>query len=136
MLDLAIHYGEGQIPLKDVAERQQISEKYLWNLIGPLKTAHLIKSVRGSSGGFSIARRPEEINLKDIVSVLEGSLCLVDCVDDPDVCERADNCVTREIWGEISASIQEKLCSLTLRDMVEKRLKRNTKVKLAADSIN
>ena len=119
MLDLALHYGEGPIPLKDIAKRQQISEKYLWNLIGPLRTAGLMNSVRGSQGGYVIAKPPAQINLKDIVHAVEGPLCLVDCVGDPSLCERAKICVTWDIWGDISHRLQQTLESITLKDMVE-----------------
>ena len=120
MLDLALHYGEGPVPLKDVAKRQQISEKYLWNFIGPLKTAGLINSVRGSRGGYTLAKPPAEINLKEVVHTIEGSLCLVDCVDDPSVCERFRTCVTRDIWVEASDKLRNVLEAVTLRDMIKR----------------
>ena len=122
MLDLAIHYGEGPVPLKDIAKRQRISEKYLWNLIGPLKTAGLVSSSRGAHGGYTLAKPPAEINLKDVVHTIEVSLCLVDCVDDPSVCERFRNCVTRDIWGEASDKLRDVLESVTLKDMVRRQL--------------
>lgn len=121
MLDLALHHGESPIPLKDVAERHQISEKYLWNLIGPLKTAGLINAVRGSYGGYSIARPPAEVNLKDIICAVEGPLCLVECVRDPSICERAQTCVTRDIWCEVSGKILQVLEAITLQDMIDKQ---------------
>ena len=89
MLDLALHYGEGPIFLKDIAERQGISEKYLWQLINPLKTTGLINSQRGAHGGYVLGKAPERISLKEILQILEGSLCLVDCVDNPSFCERS-----------------------------------------------
>ncbi|MBC8227953.1 Rrf2 family transcriptional regulator, partial [bacterium] len=73
MIDLAIHYGEGNV-LKDIAERQEISEKYLWNLTVPLRIAGLINSTRGPRGGYTLAKHPSEITLKDVVHVLEGPL--------------------------------------------------------------
>ncbi len=120
MLDLALHYGQGPVTLKDVAERQGISEKYLWNLIGPLRTAGLMKSFRGSGGGYAITKPPSDINLKDIVSALEGPLCLVDCVDNPSVCERSRICVTRDVWHEVTDKLRQTLESITLKDMVER----------------
>jgi Rrf2 family protein len=119
MLDLALHYGEGPVPLKDIAQRQEISEKYLWNLMGPLKNIGLIRSTRGSSGGFVLTKPPSEINMKEIVRALEGSLCLVECVDDPSTCDRADFCITRDIWSAMSDSVMQTLESWTLKDMIE-----------------
>jgi Rrf2 family cysteine metabolism transcriptional repressor len=73
MLELALHYGEGPILLKDIAERQGISEKYLWQLINPLKTTGLVNSLRGAHGGYVLAKAPEAISLKAILQILEGS---------------------------------------------------------------
>jgi Rrf2 family transcriptional regulator, cysteine metabolism repressor len=120
MLELALHFGEGPVMLKDIAERQAISEKYLWHLINPLKSIGLIKSIRGPHGGYVLAKDPAEINLRDILRILEGSLCLVDCVDDPASCDRSDTCVTRDIWSETSKNISQTLESVTLGKMVEK----------------
>lgn len=121
MFDLALHYGNGPIYLKDIAERQGVSAKYLWQLINPLKSSGLIQSTRGAHGGYVLGREPEHISLKEILQVLEGSLCLVDCVDSPSLCERASSCVSREIWGEASKGMQQMLESTTLATMVSKQ---------------
>jgi len=120
MLELAMHNGKGFIPLNDIAQRQEISWKYLWNLIGPLKTAGLIYSSRGSHGGYALAKPIEQITMKDIVNAVEGSLCLVDCVENPLLCKRSKYCVTREVWSEMSGKIQQVLASITLKDMVHR----------------
>jgi len=125
MLDLALHYGEGPVLLKDIAGRQGISEKYLWQLINPLKTVGLIGSTRGAHGGYVLARPPEEISLKEIVRVLEGSLCLVDCVENPAVCDRFQTCTSRDIWSEASNQISQILESMTLDKMVVKQRTKN-----------
>lgn len=124
MLELAIHYGEGPISLKDIAQRQEISEKYLWNVMGPLKTIGLVRATRGSFGGFVLAKAPSEINMRQIVSALEGSLCLVQCVEDSSVCDRVPICVTRDIWGRLSDILLRELESITLEDMVESSLEK------------
>ena len=121
MLDLALHYGEGPILLKDIAERQEISEKYLWQLINPLKTTGLVNSLRGAHGGYVLGKSPEAISIKAILQVLEGSLCLVDCVDNPSLCERAPSCISRDIWGEASKNMQQTLEDTTLAAMVERQ---------------
>lgn len=121
MLELAAHYGEGILLLKNIAEHQQISEKYLWQMINPLKAAGLITSVRGAKGGYTLAKPPSAITMKDIMSVLEGSLCLVDCVDNPAACERSPSCVSRDLWGEASRIFTSKLEAVTLADMLERQ---------------
>ncbi len=121
MFDLALHYGSGPIYLKDIAERQGVSAKYLWQLINPLKSTGLINSTRGAHGGYVLGKEPERISLKEILQVLEGSLCLVDCVDSPSLCERAPSCISREIWGEASKGMQQMLENTTLATMVLKQ---------------
>ena len=118
MLDLALHYGEGPSFLREISVRQEVSEKYLWQLISPLKEAGLIGSQRGVHGGYVLGREPERISVKEILLILEGPLSLVDCVDDPSLCERSASCVSREIWGEISESMQQRLEEKTLAAMV------------------
>jgi len=125
MLDLALHYGEGPVLLKDISKRQGISEKYLWQLINPLKTMGLISSTRGSHGGYALARPPAEISLKEVVRVLEGSLCLVDCVENPAVCERSQTCTSRDVWSEASNQLSQILESMTLDKMVAKQKSKN-----------
>ena len=85
MLDIAQHYHEGLVLVKDVAARQQISERYLEQLCLTLKTAGLVKSTRGSRGGFTLTRSPDKIKLIDIIRVCEGPLALVDCINDATV---------------------------------------------------
>jgi Rrf2 family protein len=121
MLELALHYGEGPIMLKDIAERQGISEKYLWQLINPLKTTGLVNSLRGSRGGYVLGKAPEAISLKAILQILEGPLCLVDCVDNPELCKRSPSCISRDIWGEASKNMQQTLQDTTLAAMVERQ---------------
>ena len=121
MLELALHYGEGPVLLRDIAERQGISEKYLWQLINPLKITGLINSRRGVHGGYVLGKAPEAISLKAILRILEGSLCLVDCVDDPALCDRSPSCISRDIWGEASKSMQQTLEDTTLAAMVERQ---------------
>jgi Rrf2 family protein len=121
MLDLALHYGEGPILLKDIAQRQEISEKYLWQLINPLKTTGLVNSLRGAHGGYVLGKSPEAISIKVILQVLEGPLCLVDCVDNPAICGRSLSCISRDIWGEASKNMQQTLEDTTLAAMVERQ---------------
>lgn len=120
-MELALHYGEGPILLKDIAKRQQISERYLEHLILSLKVAGLVKSMRGARGGFSLAKPPSQIRLSEIIQIVEGSIAIVECVDDPNLCSRADLCVTRDIWAEMKKAINGVLESTTLQDLVERQ---------------
>ncbi len=121
MFDLAAHYGEGPIYLKDIAQRQGISEKYLWHLVTPLKSAGLITTVRGAKGGYYLSRSPKDINLMDVVRTLEGPICFVDCVENSSLCNRADGCISREVWGEVSRKIGEILSGITLENLMERQ---------------
>jgi Rrf2 family protein len=117
LLELALHNKEGQIFLKDIAREEQISEKYLSLIIIPLKAAGLVKSMRGAKGGYALAKPPSEITLKEVVDILEGDTCLVDCVKDPASCPRADTCASRDLWSIISSRISQTLGSFTMADL-------------------
>jgi len=132
MLDLALNYDRGPVPLHDVSERQGISEKYLWQLINPLKNAGLVRSTRGAHGGYVLAKPARQISLKDIMEVLEGSMCLVDCTINPAMCKRSTACVSREVWREVSLKMLKVLESFTLDQMVDKQ---NKKLKVLNYSI-
>lgn len=120
MVDLAVKHGKGPILLRDVSRDQEISEKYLSQIIIPLKTAGLVKSFRGAHGGYTLARAPGTTNLFEIVSALEGDLGLVDCVTAPSSCNRTDICVTQAVWCQVSRAIADTLAGITLADLVEK----------------
>lgn len=124
MLELASRYGEGPVELKEIAKKQDISIKYLEQVVIPLRTAGLIKSVRGAKGGYALAKPPSEINLSDVVVTLEGPLFLVDCVEDSNVCKRSSSCVTRDIWMEVSQSLHQILHSITLEAMVRRKIEK------------
>jgi len=129
ILDLAMNFGKEPILLKDIARREEISERYLEHIVLSLKAAGLVKSVRGSHGGFMLAKPPQGIKVSEIINALEGSLCLVECVDDPTTCSRIDNCVTREIWQDLKKSMEAVLESRNLQDLVDKKMtkKQNNK---------
>ncbi len=120
MLDLALSEQTGPIASHTIAQRQDISERYLEQLLIPLKQAGLVKSIRGSQGGYVLGRAPKDISVGDIIRVLEGPLAPVDCVNElnPEECKRADLCVTRLIWTKVRDSIAVILDSYTLEDLV------------------
>lgn len=121
MLDLAVHNTEGQVVLKSIAERQGISENYLEQLFAVLKKQKLVKSIRGSQGGYTLAESPENISIGSILRAMEGSLAPVDCVaeDNAVECDRLDCCVTRGIWLKIRDSINAVIDSTSLQDLVD-----------------
>src|SRR4030042_3814604 len=121
MLELASHYGEGPIELKEIAKKENICPKYLEQVINPLRAAGLVKSIRGSKGGYSLAKPPSEICLYDVVETLEGPLHLVECLHDSKVCQKIPSCVTRDIWKEISEEISKIFYSVSLEDMVNRK---------------
>ncbi|MGZ3557946.1 MAG: RrF2 family transcriptional regulator [Thermodesulfobacteriota bacterium] len=121
MLVLASHYGEGPIELKEIAKKESISLKYLEQVINPLRAGGLVKAVRGSKGGYSLAKAPSEICLYDVVESLEGPLNLLECLGDSKACQKASSCVTRDIWKEVSDAISKIFYSVTLEDMVNRK---------------
>ncbi|MBU1290397.1 MAG: Rrf2 family transcriptional regulator [bacterium] len=129
MLDLALNCGKGPVSLKNIARRQEISERYLEHIMIVLQSAGLVQSTRGSRGGFSLAKLPKEIKLSQIIQAVEGSISPVACVDDPKLCNRVDVCVTYEIWKKLKKAILEVFDSVTLEDMVEMQKKKLSKPK-------
>lgn len=119
LLDLALHSGQGPVLLRDIARRQEISARYLEKLVAPLVGAGIVRSTRGSRGGVSLGRKPEDIRVSEVFGLLERAHSLVECVDDPSVCGRYSFCVTRDIWDEVDQAIHQVLDGYTLQDLVE-----------------
>ncbi len=119
MVDLAQHYDKGPIQIGEIAKRQDISVKYLEQLVIPLKKADYIRSVRGPKGGHMLAKRPDEITVGEIVRILEGGIDLSVCIENPDACEKTGSCLTRGVWEEATKAMYEKLNSTTLSKMIE-----------------
>jgi len=118
MLDLAQHYDAGPVQIGDIAKREDISVKYLEQLIIPLKKANFIKSVRGPKGGHMLSKPPEEITVGEIVRILEGGINLSSCIENPEMCDRTSSCLTRCIWEETTKAMYNKLNSVTLAKMI------------------
>jgi Rrf2 family protein len=114
MVALALNYGNGTSLLREVAQREGISEKYLGQILLPLKSAGLVVSQRGARGGYALARSPETITVKDVVEAIEGRIAAVLCVDDPQACARATSCVATRVWSKLSEDIERSLSSFTL----------------------
>ncbi|MGA3094400.1 MAG: Rrf2 family transcriptional regulator [Dehalococcoidales bacterium] len=121
LLEMARHYGEGPMLLKDIAERQQISLQYLEHLIGPLVGAGLVKTTRGFKGGVWLARPPADIKLSEMMQLLEGDITLVECLNNPGTCTRSRTCATRDVWDEMKRAMYGVLDSTTLEDLVKRQ---------------
>lgn len=118
MVDLAQQHSNEFIPLRDVSERQDISEKYAEMIVGLLSKTGFVFSSRGKGGGYKLARPPETITVAAILKAVEGSLAPVACLDIPDnVCPRAGQCVTLPMWRELERRIDEYLESVTIADL-------------------
>ena len=118
LLDLARFYGQGPVPVGDIAKRQEVSVKYLEQIIRPLKKARLVFSIRGPKGGHSLAKAPEEISLGQIVRVLESEDMLAECLKEPQKCSRSDDCVVRPAWQCATEALYEKLDSIKITDLL------------------
>ncbi|NLI81229.1 MAG: Rrf2 family transcriptional regulator [Deltaproteobacteria bacterium] len=120
ILDMAQHYDEGPIQIGLIAKRQNIPVKYLEQIIIPLKKAQFVKSFRGYRGGHMLAKPPGEITVGEIVRVLEKGLRLTTCVENPELCERSETCLTRFLWKEATDAIHERLNAITFADLLKK----------------
>lgn len=119
MIDLAEHRSEGRTPLKQIAARQGISEKYLENILSTLVRHGLLSGLRGKGGGYRLTREPEEFKIGEILRLTEGSLCPVACLEHGhDGCERADHCRTVCVWREIDTMISDYLDGVTIADLM------------------
>lgn len=136
MVDLAQHENEGPISLKSVADRQKLSEHYLEQLIPELRKAGLVKSIRGSQGGYILAKRPEDIYIGDVIRILEGPIAPVDCTNESngvDCCEKTEFCVTREVWVKVRDSINDVVDSISLADLLNEGDQEDSKSKTISE---
>jgi len=124
MVALALSHGTGTVLLKDISRREGISEKYLSQIVIPLKAARLLVAQRGSHGGYSLARPPEDITVRNVVEAIEGRIAPApcageaasdpECIESPSACERATTCVVTRVWKKLQADIEDSLASFTL----------------------
>jgi Rrf2 family protein len=120
MLELAKHYGEGPISSEAISRAEDISMRYLQQLLGTLKRAGLVRVALGPGGGFALAAPPEEIRIGDILDAVEGRFSLVGCVDEESLCSRAPDCLSRGIWVEASDLLNQYFQSLTLGGVLQR----------------
>ena len=121
MYDLAVNYGDGPQSIKCIAERQNIPEAYLEQLIAMLRREKLVISNRGAQGGYRLARQPGEITVGDVLRALEGGLNLVDCLEEEDSCGKSCACPSRIVWMKIRDGLNQVVDGITLQDMIEEQ---------------
>jgi Rrf2 family protein len=123
MLELALEYGKGPLQIKSIADREDISNKYLEQLVAMLKSSGLVRSARGPHGGYTLSRPPAEIKLSEVFTTLEGPLVPVECLEHTDFCTRCSDCATRLIWQDLYKALMSVLENTTLQDLAEKSIK-------------
>ncbi len=128
LIDLAQYSGETPVSITSISDRQNISERYLEQLMGMLKRSGLVKSIRGAGGGYILAKEAAEISVGDILRALEGNLEPVNCsgLHPEEGCEAADNCVTKYVWQKINDSINQTVDEIRLDHLVEESRKKCT----------
>ena len=119
MYELVTRYGQGPVPLKMIAEKQNIPEAFLEQLMNQLRKAELVTSIRGAQGGYTLSRKPEEISVGEVLYALEGSMAPVDCLVDEDSPCKNGGCAGRVLWGKIYAVIKELVDHMTLAELAE-----------------
>lgn len=121
MLDLAMHSADGFVALKDIAERQDISKKYLEQIVPLLNKADLLRTNRGYQGGYALAKSPDKYTVGEILRVTEGNLCPVSCLQYPvNECPRASECLTLPVWEGLYKAINDYLDSVSLQDIIDR----------------
>ena len=120
MLDMALNNTGNPIRIKDIAARQNISDKYLEQIVSVLNKAGFVKSLRGPQGGYKLTKRPEQYTVGMILRLTEGSLAPVSCLDDEvNMCDRQEECVTLILWRKLDDAIKSVIDNVTLADLLE-----------------
>ena len=120
MLDLAAHQGDGYVALKDIAQRQEISKKYLEQIVPMLGKSNILRTTRGYQGGYRLARVPQDYTVGEILRLTEGSLAPVACADGKDDCPRSEGCMTLPLWQGLYKVISSYLDGITLQDLLDR----------------
>ena len=120
IIELAQNDSNRPLQLKIIAQRQDISVKYLEQLMAILRSAGFVRSIRGSKGGYVLARAPNQIKLNEVLHRLEGSVATVECVENKDCCSRSADCAARYLWMQVEQAIEKVLSAITLQDLVDK----------------
>ncbi len=128
MVELAEAFSGGPISTRKIAERLDLSPKYLEQILSALKAAGLVKAVRGIRGGYALARQPTSIKLSEVFRALEGSPILVECVEHPEECPEEKSCPTRETWVEMQEALESILENTTLDVLLERKKQKSNSV--------
>ena len=123
VLELAENYGNGPLQLRVIAKDQGVSVKYLEQLMAMLKSAGIVRSVRGSKGGYVLAKPPAQIRVSECFECLEGSVITTECVEDENICEKTNDCIARQVWTEVQMAVIEVLQSMTLQSLIDRARK-------------
>ncbi len=127
LIDLAEHSGDEYISLRDISKRQNISKKYLEQIIPLFNKSDVLKTSRGAQGGYKLSRSPDKYTVGEILRITEGSLAPVACLEqEPNQCERCNECITLPVWKGLERIINEYLDSITLQDLIDSQNKRLT----------
>lgn len=121
VLDIAIHGDQGPVTLNQISARQEISKKYLEQIIHRLLKAGVLVSLRGPQGGYLLGRPAARIRLGEIIRSLDGPVAPVRCVDEPEICDRTERCVTRDVWTEIKESVESVIDRITVADLASRQ---------------
>jgi len=125
MIDLAQHYTDGKCTNREIiAKEQNLSKKYIHNILTVLRDRGFVKACRGKQGGFTLARRPAEISILEVLEALEGPIVLVDCVCDRKICNMSAKCLTINLWEDMGNMLKDFLASMTLESFIKKYSKR------------
>jgi len=120
MLEVGLNGGHGPVQTKLIAQRQNISAKYLEQLMALLKSWGFVRSVRGAKGGYVLAKPPNQVRLADLFKALEGPVVTVECLENGNYCGRTADCIARQVWSEVQKAVDSVLESITLQDLIEK----------------
>ncbi len=119
ILELAENYGNGALRLKTIAKHQELSVKYLEQLMAILKSAGIVRSIRGPKGGYALAKSPSQVKVSECFVCLEGPVITTECVEDDSFCTRAEDCVTRQVWTQVQKAVMDVLNSMTLQTLAD-----------------
>lgn len=120
LFELSLDYGNNNyLFLKDISERQQISEKYLSTIIISLKNSGIVISSRGAKGGYMLAKSPEKITVKEVIDILEGTPLIIECVEKKSFCKKESICPSNKLWCDLEDTINVFLKNKTIRDIVD-----------------
>lgn len=122
MVELALHYGQGPVSIKEISEKQKFSDSYMEQLFSTLKNSGLVRSLRGAHGGYVLARDPSDITVGDIIRALEGPIELAECINENDNydCVKSLECLTKGLWEDMRDSINDVIDHRSLQDLLDK----------------